>query len=154
MPDGIDIAEEIPNVKSSPRQTPEESYSPWREIWRSFRSDYAAMAGLSFIIILCLTAVFAPLIVNGKPLLVAWAVFIQARMVCGVRPESPEVLVEKTFNFLMCLIPVKLVLFLFLYRRRKAFMILSFIAAVLIAYRFSRTEKGLDKTPGAVSRRR
>lgn len=148
MPDEIDIAEEIPDVKSSLGHTPEETYSPWREIWCSFRSDYAAMAGLSFIIILCLIAIFAPLIVNGKPLLVCiGGVYSSPALSAAFAPESPEVLVEKTFNFLMFLIPVKLVLFLFLYRRRKAFMILSFIAAVLIAIPFLTHEKRLDKTP-------
>jgi peptide/nickel transport system permease protein len=56
---------------------------PWRLVWRRFRRNKLAMAGLSFIVVVVLAAIFAPLIapqnpdtigdvVNGGPSLAHW----------------------------------------------------------------------------------
>jgi peptide/nickel transport system permease protein len=46
-----------------------ESRTPWQLFWRAFRQDRVAVAGLIFIILLILVAIFAPLIVKlvGAP---------------------------------------------------------------------------------------
>ena len=47
-----------------------QEYSAAREIWKKFRRNKTAMLGLAAILFLCTVAIFAPLIANGKTLLV------------------------------------------------------------------------------------
>ena len=49
----------------------QQEYSAAREIWKKFRKSRTAVSGLAAILFLCAVAVFAPLIANGKPLLVS-----------------------------------------------------------------------------------
>jgi len=89
--------------------------NPWRSAWRRFREDGMAVSGLIGIIFLLLFAVFAPLLANGRPLLLvkkggelaspAWR-YIFA-------PDSTEVMVEMVFNYFLLLLPVALLLLLF-----------------------------------------
>ena len=79
-----------------------EEYSAAREVWRKFRGSRTAMTGLLLILLLCAVAVFAPLIANGKPLLVLMDGSLSSPAFRAMTaPESSELFVEKTFNYLM-----------------------------------------------------
>ena len=126
-----------------------EEYSASREIWQKFRRDPAAMTGLAIIILFCAAAVFAPLIANGKPLLLCRdGVFSSPAFRALTSPESPEVFVEKGFNFLMCFLPCLLLLKLLLRRmKRSYFRLAALLLAILTAIPFLISGSRIDKTP-------
>ena len=75
----------------------QQEYSAAREIWKKFRKSRTAVSGLAAILFLCAVAVFAPLIANGKPLLVFMNGSLSSPAFSAViSPESSEVFVEKT----------------------------------------------------------
>ena len=68
---------------------------------KRFCQDRIAVAGLSFVVLLILIAIYAPLLANGQPLMVlsggklsfpAWRAFFA--------PDSPEMIIERFFNYL------------------------------------------------------
>ena len=95
------------------RTTPEtETFDPKRDAWKRFRSDFLALFALIMLSILVLTALFAPLIANPRPLLEYtpqtglqipfWRSFFA--------PESTEFFIEKFFNYSMLLLPLLLLI--------------------------------------------
>lgn len=127
----------------------QQEYSAVREIWKKFRKSRTAMPGLAAILFLCAVAVFAPLIANGKPLLVFMNGSLSSPAFSAmISPESSEVFVEKTFNFLMFFLPMLLVLRLFTRRvRRKFFRFSALLLAVLLLIPFLMHGRRIDKTP-------
>ena len=95
---------------------PEEiEYSFAREVWKRYRSSFSAMFGLTVIIILCLIAVTAPLLANHLPLLVRLNGVLKSPALCELfAPDSTEIFVSKTFNWLLLVLPV-----VRLYRRKR-----------------------------------
>ena len=75
--------------------------SPVRTAWRRFWSAPLARIGIFGIIMLVIPALYAPFLVNQRPLLMrsegAWSMPFLRYLFA---PESPEKLVEQTFNFL------------------------------------------------------
>mgnify|MGYP001036523962 CR=1 FL=1 len=126
-----------------------EEYSAAREVWRKFRGSRTAMTGLLLILLLCAVAVFAPLIANGKPLLVLMDGSLSSPAFRAMTaPESSELFVEKTFNYLMLLLPALLLLRLFAGKRRgKYFRIAAALLALLLLIPFLTHGRRIDKTP-------
>lgn len=109
-------------------------YSFRRTFVKKFSRDRMAVAGLCFVIFLVLVAVYAPLLANGIPLLVfcggeltfpAWRSFFA--------PDSPEMIIERIFNFLMIFLPV---FFLIRWCFKKKRVLLSWIAGVFLLLPF------------------
>lgn len=119
-----------------------------RETWLRFRSDPMAVAGLSAIVLLVAVAVCAPLIANGKPLLV-WmdGSLSSPAFAAALAPESPELFVEKIFNFLLIFLPSVAVILLLLKRLSRKAKICSCLAlAALMATPFAVSGRRIDKT--------
>jgi len=62
----------------------------WSLVWRRFKKDRLAMAGLVVVVLLFLVAIFAPLLANNKPLYLRWEgksyfpIFFRYRELVGV----------------------------------------------------------------------
>ena len=88
------------------------AFDPKRDAWKRFRSDFLALSALIMLTVLMLTALFAPLIANPRPLLEYtpqsglqipfWRSFFA--------PESTEFFIEKFFNYSMLLLPLLLLI--------------------------------------------
>lgn len=109
-------------------------YSFRRVFFRRFLSDRIAVAGLCFVLFLILTAVYAPLLANGVPLII----FMNGKLSFPVwrsffAPDSPEFLIECIFNFLMIFLPVFLLIRLCF---RKRYIILTCIAGLFLVLPF------------------
>lgn len=92
-------------MKKSPLSIEEDS--PAVQIRRRFFSDWTAVTGFILIILMLAVAVFAPLLANRLPLLVikdgsASFPFFPALF----STDSPEIFVEKTFNFFLLYLPL------------------------------------------------
>ena len=107
------------------------------------------MAGLLVILFLCAVAVFAPLIANGKPLLVLMdGTLSSPALRAMIAPESSELFVEKTFNYLMLFLPFLLILHLLTRKlHRRVFRIAALSAALLLLIPFLAQGRKIDKTP-------
>ena len=121
--------------------------------WKNFRKDPLAVTGLVIIFLLVFCAVFAPLLANEKPLLL----YIGGKLTSPAfsalfTPESPEIFVEKSWNFLMLFLPLSGILFLLcrvfpVQKRKKSFFISSGILFLLLLLPFLFTGSRIDKTP-------
>ena len=118
--------------------------SPFRQNCRKFFSEPAAKIGTIGIVFLLGTALFAPLIANGKPLLMIcdgkWQMpFLRSFFA----PESPESAVEMMFNYLLlALLTLPWTYFLKGRLRKTVQMILA--AALLLPFIF--TSPRMDKS--------
>ena len=126
-----------------------EEYSAIREIWKKFRRDKTAMTGLLAITALCAAAIFAPLIANGKPLIVLMDGSLSSpALQAMIAPESSEIFVEKMFNYLMLFLPILLILHLVTRKlHRNVFRITALVLALLLMIPFLTQGRRIDKTP-------
>ena len=117
-------------------------FSFYKTFLRRFRQEKMAIAGLLFVLILVLTAIYAPFLANGVPLMIvengvvqfpAWRTLFA--------PESPETVIERTFNFLIFYLPI-LQLILFCFRKRRVWILLA--AGILLAIPFCVCKSGVD----------
>ena len=136
-------------------ETPDSAFlTPGQLMLRRFFREKSAVAGLVFVILLFLTAVAAPLFVNGKPLLVVSAsgsVFTSPALRDFFAPEAQEVFVEKLFNWMFLAIPASLILYACLGKRKKVFRyaLIAVLLLLAIPFCFSKShmsqEKWLDR---------
>ena len=123
------------------------------QTWRKFRKDPLAVTGLFIIFFLVFLAVFAPLIANEKPLLLYVNGHLSSPAFSALfTPESPEIIVEKSWNFLMLFLPLSGLLFLLCRilpekRRKKSFFIAGTVLFLLLLFPFLFTGSKIDKTP-------
>ena len=95
--------------------------------WKNFRKDPLAVTGLVIIFLLVFCAVSAPLLANEKPLLLYIGGKLSSPAFSALfTPESPEIFVEKSWNFLMLFLPLSGILFLLcrvfpVQKRKKSF---------------------------------
>ena len=126
----------------------ETNYSFAREVWDRYRRSFSAMLGLGLILLFCLTAVCAPLLANRLPLLVkmngTWSSPAFRELLA---PDSTEIFVSKTFNFLLLLLPALGLLKLFCRKRKKIFRILALTGTVLLLVPFLMSGSRIDRTP-------
>jgi len=79
--------------------------SPWAAAWRRFRTDPVAVAGLIGIGLILFPALAAPLLANGRPLLIRGPDGIQFPFLrYFFAPDGTEVMVEMIFNYLLLLL--------------------------------------------------
>lgn len=115
---------------------------PFAAAVRRFASDWTAMAGLVGVALLLLLALFAPLLANGRPL-VMWHDGVSFPFLrFFFAPDSPEYRVEQCFNFLLLFLPAAWLWWAFL-RRARSYGVA--VLAVLIAIPFLTTSPKLDK---------
>ena len=96
--------------------------TPGQLMVRRFFREKTAVCGLVFVVLLILSAVAAPLFVNGKPLLIAAAdgSLSSPALRDFFAPDAQEVFVEKMFNWLFLAIPAALILYGFFRKRKKS----------------------------------
>ncbi|MBO4303761.1 MAG: ABC transporter permease [Lentisphaeria bacterium] len=123
------------------------------EVWKKFRKDPLALAGLFIIFLFVFLAVFAPLIANEKPLLLYVGGHLSSPAFSALfTPESPELFVEKSWNFLLLYLPALLLLFagrniLPEKGRKKILLFCALLLFLLLALPFALSGSRVDKTP-------
>ncbi|MBE6373794.1 MAG: ABC transporter permease [Lentisphaerae bacterium] len=128
--------------------TEELEYSFAREVWKRYRSSFSAMFGLTVILLLCLVALCAPLLASHLPLLVRMNGVLKSPALAELfAPDSTEIFVSKTFNWLLLLLPALLLLRLIFRNRKKVFRIAAVIAALLLLIPFLAKGNYVDRTP-------
>ena len=128
--------------------TEELEYSFAREVWKRYRSSFSAMFGLTVILLLCLVALCAPLLASHLPLLVRMNGVLKSPALAELfAPDSTEIFVSKTFNWLLLLLPAVLLLRLIFRNRKKVFRIAAVTAAVLLLIPFLTKGNYVDRTP-------
>ncbi len=116
------------------------------ELCAKFSKDRMAMLGFSGIAFFLLVAVFAPFIANSKPLMVHSAGGISFPALRYIfAPDANEKLVEKSFNYLLIMLPIAFSIFHLkpFGRAKTVFIVVAIIAAVpflLIETRLDRTD--------------
>ena len=92
-------------MKKSPLSIEEDS--PAVQIRRRFFSDWTVVTGFILIILMLAVAVFAPLLANRLPLLVIKDGSVSFPFFPALfSTDSPEIFVEKTFNFFLLYLPL------------------------------------------------
>ena len=118
-------------------------YSFTRTFFRKFFNDRMAVAGFCFVVLLVLTAIYAPFLANGIPLMVinggkitfpAWRSFFA--------PDSPEMIIERIFNFLALFLPVYALILLF-FRKKK--WLIACIAGIILMLPFFLVKPGIEQ---------
>ena len=128
--------------------TEEIEYSFAREVWKRYRSSFSAMFGLTVILLLCLVALCAPLLASHLPLLVRMNGVLKSPALAELfAPDSTEIFVSKTFNWLLLLLPAVLLLRLIFRNRKKVFRIAAVTAAVFLLIPFLTKGNYVDRTP-------
>ncbi len=125
---------------------PAEAASPFRRGLRRFWSDRPARLGVFGILLLVVPAVAAPLLANGRPLLMhdasGWSMpFLRVLFA----PDSSEYLIEQIFNYMLLFLPAAVLLRL-LFRRSRLFRPALLLAAALLVVPFALARQRLDKT--------
>lgn len=127
----------------------EEIYSPLKALLKRFLQYKGGVLGVLFVLFLWLIAIFAPLLANGKPLLLSIGGELSSPAFMALfSPESPEIFVEKSFNFLLLFLPLALLLF-FLLRKKKKWILWGALSlwALLLLIPFAATGSKIDRTP-------
>ena len=123
------------------------------DTWKRFKKDPLALAGAFIIFFLLFLAVFAPVIANNKPLILYMGGTLSFPAFSALfTPESPEIFVEKSWNFLLFFLPLTSLLFLFCKilpssKRKKYFYISASVLFFLLLLPFLFTGSRIDKTP-------
>lgn len=98
-----------PDAVSSSAELYETPASVFR---RRFCREKTALFGLGFVIFLTAVAVYAPLLVNGKPFLICTSgAFSSPALRDFFAPDAQEIFVEKIFNYLFLAVPLGGLLF-------------------------------------------
>ena len=122
--------------------------SYWQEKLKKFASDKLAIAGLVMVIFLLFIAIFAPLLANGRPLLVCTAEngFFMPFIRSFFAPDSSEYIIEQFFNYIL-LYFIFFLITLFLPKKLKSIRkIICTAGAVVLLLPFIFTQRQMDKT--------
>lgn len=121
-------------------------YSFFTAARRRFFADFQGRLGVVGILILLVPAVAAPLLANGRPLLVFGKEGLRLPFLPFLfAPDSTEFLVEQFFNYVLLLLPLWLLIALIV-RRQFPRRILCGAAALLLLLPFAAARPKLDKT--------
>ena len=113
---------------------------------RRFFADFQGRLGVVGILILLVPAVAAPLLANGRPLLVFGKEGLRLPFLPFLfAPDSTDFLVEQFFNYVLLLLPLWLLIALIV-RRQFPRRILCGAAALLLLLPFAAARPKLDKT--------
>ncbi len=126
-----------------------QTVSPRRQAIRRFAGDHFAVAGTIIIALLMAAAIFAPLIANGRPLLM-WNKLTGEWSMPFLRyifaPEGAETTIEMIFNYLLVVAPAALIARFALKRHRRLRTTVILIAAILAAIPFFTVRQHQDPT--------
>lgn len=122
--------------------------SPVAAFWRRFRRDRMALVGVVGVVFIVAVAVMAPLIANGRPLLIQRTgqglAFPFFRYLFA--PDSSEAVVEKLFNYALLCLPAFFVIGLVFKRSPLTRRLTRFGFAVALAIPFLTVKFKMDKT--------
>jgi len=125
----------------------DEPYSFRKAAWTRFRSDSLAGIGLTGIIIILVSALLAPLLANGRPLLFYCNGKLSFPFLYYIfAPDSTETLIEKIFNYLLIFIPLYFIVHLLCGQRKNVRRIAGCSIALLLLIPFLFVKPHLDKT--------
>ncbi len=112
---------------------------------RRFFADSQGRLGALGILLLVLPAIFAPLLANGRPLLVLGEAGIRLPFLQFLfAPDSTEFLVEQFFNYLLLFLPLLLIVLVTVRGKLRRGILLT-AAALLLAVPFVAAKPRLDK---------
>lgn len=118
--------------------------SPAAAAWRRFNRDPMARCGLIGIGLMIFPALFAPLLANGRPLLL-WNGHLSFPFLrYFFAPDGSEMMVDIVFNYLLLLLP-SIFLIRWWCRRKGPRLVLTLLAVVLLALPFCLTQKRLSR---------
>jgi peptide/nickel transport system permease protein len=121
-------------------------FSPFHTALQRFKSDKMAQIGFFGILILVSVAVFAPLIANGRPIILYRNGSLHSPMAHFLfAPDSSETIVEQCFNYLLFLIPFSICTFIFLKKKIKIALYLIAGFGLVLLIPFFMTSQKLDK---------
>ena len=121
------------------------------KIWGRFRKDKLALLGLAGVALLVVMALCAPLMANGRPLLLWKDGSVSLPFLRFIfSPDSPERVVETILNYFMIFLPVALVVVWATKRRQALRAICVVAAAILVAapVHIWETNAGEDRLAG------
>jgi peptide/nickel transport system permease protein len=124
-----------------------DKFSPFGIFVEKFKKQYFAIIGLVGICFLLFIAIFAPLIANGRPLILFRNNILSFPFLHYIfYPDSTETLVEQVFNFTMLFsLPFSLI-FLFFRKKIKLMLILSIVLGGLLLIPFIFSKRKIDET--------
>jgi peptide/nickel transport system permease protein len=126
------------------KNNPDISYAA--AAWRRFKSDSLAITGLAGIVLMVSVALLAPLIANGRPLIIYRSGTLSFPFLYFIfSPDSIESLVEKVFNYFLLLTPLLCVVFIFFRKNNKAFRMVSLFVIILLVIPFFMFSTRVDK---------
>ena len=123
-------------------------FSPLSSALKRFKSDKMAQMGFWGIMFLLIIAIFAPLLANGRPLLIYSNGSCEFPMLHFLfYPDSSETIVEQCFNFLLLFIPPAAIIFFIMRKKHlKGALILIGVLAILLLIPFFTATHKIDKT--------
>ncbi len=111
------------------------------------KKDILAILGFTGISGMISIAIFAPLIANGRPLLLYMSGKLSSPALYFIfSPDSSEVFVEKFFNYLLLFLPILLIIKILPHQINKYKKIIVCILAIMLLIPFLIFNKHLDKT--------
>ena len=120
--------------------------TPLEEALIRFRKDNLAKLGLLGIFFILFFAVAAPLVANGRPLILYINGVLSFPFLHFLfAPDSTEILVEQFFNYLLIYFILFPFIYLFCKRNKKILILSSLIVGVLLLIPFITTKQVLEK---------
>lgn len=117
------------------------------EAIRRFTTDRMAVMGLIGICLLLVIALYAPLLANGRPLVIYRDGSISFPAVYFIfAPDANEQIIEKLFNYLMVFLPLMVVIFWLTQRRGKWRLVIVAVTGACLLLPFLTCRRILDKT--------
>ena len=124
-----------------------DKFSPVGIFIAKFKKEYFAILGLLGICFLLLIAIFAPLLANGRPLLLYKDNIISFPFLHYIfYPDSTETIVEQIFNFTMLFCIPFCIIFFILKKKLKLMFIISFVLGALLLIPFITSKRKIDET--------
>ena len=124
-----------------------DKFSPVGIFIAKFKKEYFAILGLLGICFLLLIAIFAPLLANGRPLLLYKDNIISFPFLHYIfYPDSTETIVEQIFNFTMLFSIPFCITFIILKNNLKLMFIITFLLGALLLIPFITSKRKIDET--------
>ncbi len=121
--------------------------TPLQEGIERFRKDNLAKLGLVGMILIIAAAIFAPLLANGRPLIVYRSGMFSSPMLRYIfAPDSSEIIVEQFFNYIFIFSPIALTLIFLARKKAKYLKTIGITLAIMLLIPFAVTKPRLDKT--------
>ena len=134
-------------MKKSMTENKTDIKTPLQEGLERFRRDKLAIWGICGISFLVAVAVYAPLLANGRPLLLYMNGKLSSPALHFIfAPDTTEIIVEQIFNFVLVYTIPGLILFFLAKKGIKHIKLTALITALLLAVPFFTAKQILDKS--------